>query len=269
MSDDININPGPEQTAEPTSSPQTYDYVSLHFDEAIGRRWFKVYYQPVIRTLSEKISQLQVIVRWEDPVYGTIMPSQFLPVAADKKKLYRLDLYTLESVCKTIHDAKQPVRAALPLSNECLALRDIHERVLFYCQKYAIPHEQLCIELTANTIAANLTAAERHIARFRQEGFEVWLDDNGTDLPSLGSLVNLKLDGLRVNASLLSWDNVHAATVLGSLTGAARELGIHLIAQGVRSQQQASFLRSIGCGQMQGDYCAPAQPSEEIGRAHV
>lgn len=159
---------------------QPYDYVALHFDEAVGRRWFKVYFQPAYRSLSGKIDHLKAIPRWEDPAYGIIMPDQFLPTVKERKKLYRLDLYILESVCKVIHDSGNLCRIAIPLSSDTLAIPDLHERILHSCAKFFVPHELLCIGISEETAAGDLLAAERQIYRFHEEGFEVWLYDFGT-----------------------------------------------------------------------------------------
>lgn len=249
-----NNNSGPYTENLSDSRFQPYDYVALHFDEAIGRHWFKVSYQPAIRSLSGKIAQIQALPRWEDPLYGRILPNQFLPAVRDKHVLYRLDLYVLESVCRAIHDFGYLFQIALSLSADSLDLPDLHSRILYYCSKYSVPHELLSIVITEETIARDIEAAANQIRRFHEEGFEIWLDNFGNGPSSFSIVTTLKLDGVRIDTSLLPREYERTDTVLKSLIDASRKLGLDTLASGVETQKQADFLRRVGCDLIQGAF---------------
>ncbi len=257
-----NMNPEHENRAE--SAPEPYDYVALHFDEAIGRRWFKIYYRPAVRTLSGKTARFEVLPRWEDPAYGVILPDQFLPAAAADRKLYRLDLYVLECVCRTIHDSKNSCRIGFSLSADTLALSDIHERILFCCSKYSVPHELICIEITEKAIADDILSAERHIRKFHEEGFEVWVDDFGSGSSTLSIATSLKVDGVMIDTAFLPELTDRTRTALEGIVETVKKLGMYTLAKDVRTGDMLEFLHEIGCDLIDGSYYGSPQREEVL-----
>lgn len=91
-------------------------YVLRHFSEALEKHYVKVYYQPVIRTLTGEVSGFEALARWEDPTLGMILPGVFVPVLEEAQLINRLDRYVLEQVVRTIRDRLDNGLPLVPIS---------------------------------------------------------------------------------------------------------------------------------------------------------
>lgn len=75
------------------------EYILEHFDEALEKNWIKVYFQPIVRSLTGDVCGAEALGRWIDPDRGIIPPSDFIPVLEENGLIYRLDCFVVEKVC--------------------------------------------------------------------------------------------------------------------------------------------------------------------------
>jgi predicted signal transduction protein with EAL and GGDEF domain len=127
-------------------------YIVDHMDEAMAKGWIKVFYQPVVRTLTGEICGVEALARWEDPLRGKISPADFIEVLEEAHLIHYLDLYILEKVCKTFTTIKsenlfkQP--ASINLSRYDFQLSNIYEQVNEIVESYEVPKDLIHIEIT-------------------------------------------------------------------------------------------------------------------------
>ena len=248
------------------------EYVSTHYEEAFEKGYFKVYYQPVIRALTEKICGYEALVRWIDPKYGTIPPFFFIEMLEQQKQIHRLDEFVIETVCSDLRDdfesgfAYQPISVNLSrLDFELCDIKTVADRSR---AKYKVPVEYLVMEITESAIASEKARIGEKIQEFRRDGYQVWMDDFGSGYSSLNNLQMYDFDEIKIDMNFLrDFDtNDKSKVIIATIVHMAKLLGIHTLCEGVETKEQFEFLKKIGCEKIQGYYFGKPKPVEEFTR---
>ena len=233
-------------------------YVLRHFGEALEKHYIKVYFQPVIRTLTGRLSGFEALARWEDPTLGMIYPNVFIPVLEEAQLINRLDRYVLEQVARLVRDRMDNGLPLAPVSLNLSAYDfdvssplDTIEKVV---KRYQIPRTVLCFEVTERVMIRNHVSMSRTIRQFQQAGYQVWMDDFGSEYSSLNSLHNFHFDVIKIDMGFFSHFDDRSRQIITSVVTMAKMLGVQTLAEGVETQEQVSFLTKIGCGRIQGYY---------------
>ncbi len=92
------------------------EYVTTHIDEAIAKGWIKVYYQPVIRSLTGQLCGVESLARWIDDEVGFIGPDKFVSALEEKKLIHKLDCFIVDKVCSDIHEHLVKELPVVPVS---------------------------------------------------------------------------------------------------------------------------------------------------------
>lgn len=233
-------------------------YILHNYQKAMAEGWIKVYYQPVIRTVTGRLCGAEALARWEDPVHGMISPGQFIPALEEGGLICELDLYMIERVCqdgrKVLKEGGDLVPVSVNLSRKDFREPDLVEKIEALANKYEIPRELLNIEITESAFIKHPERLSRNVTRFHELGFQVWMDDFGTAYSSLGSLKELEFDELKIDMSFLSSSTDKARSIITSIVRMAKEIGIQTLAEGVETKEQYEFLKQIGCEKIQGYY---------------
>ena len=239
------------------------NYVINHVDEAIANGYIKIYYQPVVRTITETFCGMEALARWIDPQYGFLNPGVFIGALEDSRQIHKLDSHVIELVCKEMRTELDNGRPVVPVSFNLSRLDfvgcDIFEVVERALAQYGIDHELIRVEITESIMASD-TYIQREIERFRLAGYEVWMDDFGSGYSSLNTLKDYKFDELKIDMAFLSNLNEVSRIIISSMVRMAKCLGLKTLAEGVETQEQMDFLKEIGCEKAQGYYYGKPQP---------
>ncbi|MDX8420564.1 EAL domain-containing protein [Stecheria sp. CLA-KB-P133] len=234
------------------------NYVLRHFSEALDKHYIKVYYQPVIRTLTGKICGFEALARWEDPQRGMIFPDVFIPVLENAQLINRLDQYVLEQVCRLLRDRMDNGLPLVPVSMNLSAYDfevsnpiDTIEKLV---KKYGIPRTILFLEITERVMFQSPVSMAKTVHQFQQGGYQVWMDDFGSEYSSLNSLHNYHFDVIKIDMGFFRNFDDRSRQIITSVVTMARMLRVQTLAEGVETQEQVSFLKKIGCGRIQGYY---------------
>jgi diguanylate cyclase (GGDEF)-like protein len=242
-------------------------YISENIETAIANGWIKVYYQPVVRTISHTLCSFEALTRWNDPRYGFLSPGIFIPVLEESRQIHKLDLYVLEQVCRRIHDLREKGEAAVPasfnLSRVDFVMVDVFAEVEKMVKRYQIPRDMIRIEITESTVMQDKKRMAEWIAQFRQAGYQVWMDDFGSGYSSLNMLKDFHFDEIKLDMDFLRSFSDASRKIVRATIQMAKSLHIHTLAEGVETAEQADFLASIGCEKMQGYYFGRPAPFEE------
>ena len=233
-------------------------YVLRHFNEALEKHYIKVYYQPVIRTLTGKLSGFEALARWEDPTLGMIYPNVFIPVLEEAQLINRLDGYVLEQVARLLRDRLDNGLPLVPVSMNLSAYDfdvsnplDTIEKTV---RRFQIPKTVLFFEITERVMIRNHMNMARTVHEFQQAGYQVWMDDFGSEYSSLSMLHNYHFDVIKIDMGFFSHFDDRSRQIITSVVTMARMLGVQTLAEGVETQEQVSFLKKLGCGRIQGYY---------------
>lgn len=240
-----------------------HNYVVNHIDDAIANGYIKVYYQPVVRTISETFCGMEALARWIDPEQGFLNPGEFIGALEESKQIHKLDSHVIELVCEEMREQLDQGNPVVPVSFNLSRLDftgcDIFEVVESILQKYKIDREYIRVEITESIMASD-SYIQHEIERFRLVGYEVWMDDFGSGYSSLNTLKDYKFDELKIDMAFLSNFNDVSRTIISSMVRMAKSLGLKTLAEGVETKEQMEFLKSIGCEKVQGYYYGKPQP---------
>ncbi len=245
-------------------------YILDHFDQALRENWIQAYYQPIVRTVSHRVCDEEALARWIDPDFGLLPPDAFIPLLEEAGLLYKLDLYILDQVLQKLHRLKEAGLHVMPhslnLSRSDFEACDIAEEIRRRVDAAGIPRDRITIEITESIIGSDFEFMKQQVARFREMGFPVWMDDFGSGYSSLDVLQSIRFDLIKFDMSFMRKLNEgdSGKIILTELMKMATSLGLDTVCEGVEAEDQLRFLQEIGCSKLQGYYFCRPIPAEEI-----
>ena len=239
------------------------NYVVNHVDEAIANGYIKIYYQPVVRTITETFCGMEALARWIDPQYGFLNPAVFIGALEESRQIHKLDSHVIELVCREMRAELDQGHPVVPVSFNLSRLDfvgcDIFDVVEKTLAKHGIERELIRVEITESIMASD-SYVQREIERFRLAGYEVWMDDFGSGYSSLNTLKDYKFDELKIDMAFLSNLNEVSRIIISSMVRMSKHLGLKTLAEGVETREQMEFLKEIGCEKAQGYFYGKPQP---------
>ena len=239
---------------------------------AIKHGEIQVWYQPQVEFKSGNIIGAEALCRWNTAKHGFIPPSEFIPALEEAGLIYELDCYVWETVCKDLkrwNEQGKHRTVSINLSRADFAkARDIPEHFKSLVQTHGLSPEQLHIEITETAYVDNPELLISTTQKLREYGFCVEMDDFGSGYSSLNMLKEVQVDRIKLDLRFLTetGDHERGRIIIGHIIKMAHSLGMEIIAEGVEKEEQASFLNSLGCGEMQGFYYYKPMPTEEFER---
>jgi diguanylate cyclase (GGDEF)-like protein len=237
---------------------------------ALDNDEFEVHYQIQVAEPNRPVGA-EVLVRWRHPVKGLVSPIEFIGVAEETGLIVPLGLWVLRAAC---HQLKvwesMPERAHLQLSVNVSARQfgqsDFVRSVQQVLQSTGINAQRLKLELTESLVIANVQDTVLKMEALKAIGVRFSMDDFGTGQSSLTYLTTLPLDQLKIDQSFVRNIGVQNrdSVIIDTIIGMATNLGLEVIAEGVETVAQRSFLLNHGCHLFQGYLFAKPVPIAEL-----
>ena len=245
-------------------------YIVSHVDEAIANNWIKAYYQPVVFAKDRKLCGVEALARWIDPEHGFLNPGIFIPSLEDAQLAYKLDLAMLEIVCKNMRrvldSGETVVPTSINFSRSDFSIVDIPNEIVRITKKYNIPTHYLHIEITESALLEKTVDLAEAMRRIKENGFSIWLDDFGSGYSSFNALKDYEFDVLKLDMEFLKGfeSNKKSKPLIKAVIDLAGHINMRTLAEGVETEEQASFLNSIGCEKLQGYLISKPITYEEL-----
>ena len=245
-------------------------YIISHLDRAIDEKWIQVYYQPIIRSITGRVCDEEALARWIDPEMGFLSPADFIPILEEAELIYKLDLYMLDQVLEKIKifekEGLHIVPQSINLSRTDFESCDIVSEIVKRVDNAGVSHDKITIEITESAVGSNFEFMKEQIERFRRLGFPVWMDDFGSGYSSLDVLKQIEFDLIKFDMRFLKDldKGKNGRIILTELMRMATALGTDTVCEGVETEENASFLREIGCSKLQGYYYERPIPIDRI-----
>jgi diguanylate cyclase (GGDEF)-like protein/PAS domain S-box-containing protein len=241
---------------------------------ALARGELRLHYQPVVRGLGGgSIVGCEVLLRWQHPERGLLMPDSFIPLAEACGLIRALGEWTLERALSQIGAWQQALRAApwfaLNVSAAELAQGDGYVRLLRDAMAaHGVSAGSLELEVTERVLMSNLPENIETLRKLGQAGVRLAIDDFGTGYSSLSYLRRLPIDKLKIDRSFLHELASHPAdeTIVQTIAAMAKTLGLSVAAEGVETEAQLRRLLALGCEEWQGHYFSPPVEAAEFER---
>ena len=249
---------------------ENHRYILENLNKAIAERWITVYYQPIVRTVNEKVCDEEALARWIDPVKGFLSPADFIPVLEEEKLIYKLDLYMLERVIekmKYLESQNIPViPQSINLSRSDFEVCDMVTEITNRVRAAGISPELLVIEITETVHGVDYDFLNEQIRRFHEAGFKVWMDDFGAGFSTLDVLQDFDFDLIKLDMHFIQsfGNNRKNPIIIRKIIEMADALGIDTLAEGVETEDHMKFLEEIGCDRLQGYYFSKPLPYDEV-----
>lgn len=232
--------------------------ISAIFPMAIKREQFEVYYQPKVNINEQKLCGCEALVRWFRNG-KMVSPMEFIPVLESEGTICTLDFYVLDKVCQAIKSwidrGVKPVRVSSNFSKVHLKNPALADRIFAVIDKYGIDPQYIEIELTEMSGYDNYENLAQFIKDMKERGVHTSIDDFGTGYSSLNLLTDLDVDTVKLDKSYsIRLDDHEEKTriLIRNIVNMVHDLGFKVIAEGVETDEQAEFLREIGCSTVQG-----------------
>lgn len=233
--------------------------------EAIEGRTMEVHYQPQVTADGNTIVGVEALVRLRQPGGVLLPPENFMPVIeTSSEAIVLLGEFVLEQACR---DARNWPEIAIGVNVAPVQFTrpGFTDYVLGIIARAQIPPERLELEILETSWFADAKAALDVLRQLRSAGVSIAMDDFGTGYASLGALLELPLNKLKIDRSFITkCHEIRSASIVHAIVALARAIGLKITAEGVENKTQARFLRVAGCHFMQGFYFSPPLPADEI-----
>ncbi len=244
--------------------------LEMHLSQALSQHQLQLYYQAQVNNMG-KIEGAEVLLRWQHPINGIINPADFIPIAEETGLIIPIGLWVLETACHQLKvwetDAdKASLHLAVNVSPRQFQHPDFVEQVTDVLHKTGINPTRIKLELTESMVLGNINEIVGKMQALKRLGVKFSMDDFGTGHSSLSSLKKLPLDQLKIDQSFIH-DITHdcdSAIIVQTIIAMANNLGMEVIAEGVETEEQRSFLCEHHCLSFQGYLFGKPTPVDQF-----
>ncbi|MDA8387419.1 MAG: EAL domain-containing protein [Nitrospiraceae bacterium] len=230
-----------------------------------------VHYQPQVNMKTKLIIGAEALARWSHPELGLLAPAMFIPLAEEIGLITRIDQWVMQTACAQLRQwqsAGYPLRfVTVNLSARQFEQPNLAERVSEILLETSLSPSCLGIEITETLAMRDTDLAIRNLSSLG--GLGVWfsIDDFGTGYSSLSRLKKLPIHKLKIDKSFvfdLPVDPDRQA-IIDAIIAMAHILKLAVVAEGVETEAQMSFLSSKECDEAQGNFCGRPVTAKEFG----
>lgn len=233
---------------------------------ALDTEQFQVYLQPKYNLKTERPYGAEALIRWVHPEHGVLSPGLFIPIFERNGFIGKVDCYMWEKVCQLLRrwldEGADPAPISVNVSRVNMYNPNLVGTISGLTRKYAVPPRLLNLELTESAYMDNPEIMGKTVLALQKEGFTVMMDDFGSGYSSLNTLKDIPIDVLKIDMKFLSGavEAGRKECIMASIVHMAGWLKIPVIMEGVETLEQVNFLKSIGCGYVQGYFYARPMP---------
>jgi len=237
---------------------------------AVARGEFLPYFQPQIRLSDRRVVGAELLLRWKHPQKGFIPPDRFIPVAEETHLIEEIGLWVLEqAVAQLVRwgaDGRKDLQLAVNVSPRQLDNPHLSSQVGKLIERYGVEPHRLKLEITETALMRDVAKSGLHLQALKALGVKIAVDDFGTGYSSLNYLKRFPIDELKIDRSFIMDipHDPHDESISLAVISLAHTLDLKVVAEGVETAEQESFLTDADCEYAQGYYYARPMPAEEL-----
>ncbi len=239
---------------------------------AIAQQQLMVYYQPKVNVASGEMVGMEALLRWQHPEMGFISPALFIPVAEESGLINEIGDWVLRQTCLQARlwqaQGFDIVPIAVNLSVRQLKQGNFPARVMAILRDAGLDARYLELEITESMLMDMGESGVAAIVQLHDAGISLALDDFGTGYSSLSSLKTLPLDRLKIDQSFVRDIVIDPddASIVSATAVLAHALDMRVTAEGVETQEQLDFIKSLQCEEYQGYWFSRPVPAIEVSK---
>ena len=245
-------------TAQMNAAVLTRLNLEIALRKAVENDEFVLYYQPKVHLNSGRVAGLEALLRWERPGHGIVAPNVFIPVLEETGLIVHVGSWVIAQACRQIglwlRGAIGAVQVSVNVSGRQFAEGNLDNDIMKGLADNAIPADLLELELTETSLMANTDRTSETLSRLKSRGIQISIDDFGTGYSSLAYLRRFPIDKLKIDIAFIRdvTTNPDDAAIVLAIISMAHSLKLEVIAEGVETLAQLSYLRRHHCDQIQG-----------------
>lgn len=238
--------------------------------EAIFNQNFTMNFQPQYHVADKKLRGVEALIRWRDTDGKMISPAVFIPIAEKNGTIVPIGSWVMEESIKCFAAWKKNYTSHMILSLNISAIQykrnEFVESILSVIRKYDVNPEEIELEITESVLIDNFREITEKLCLLREYGIRISLDDFGTGYSSLSYLKGLPIDTLKIDKSFIDTmlTDQNARIITESIIYMVKKLGYETVAEGVESEEQFEYLKTIGCDCIQGFLLGKPLPADKI-----
>lgn len=237
---------------------------------ALDRNEFFLVYQPQMEVSTGRIAGFEALIRWKHPELGLVPPDRFIPIAEDNGLIPRIGEWVLRTACAQAKAWHDDGLWAVPIAVNVSAVQFRQENFSSLVQRVLdetrLSPQYLELELTESILLSNSDITALVLHDLRNMGLKLAIDDFGTGYSSFSYLKQFRVNKLKIDRFFirdLASDSEDAA-ITAAIIGMAKSLNLRVIAEGVETESQLSFLREHQCDEIQGYYFSKPITAAEV-----
>ena len=232
---------------------------------ALAKNEFRLYYQPQYNENLDIVSA-EALIRWEHPSMGLVSPVNFIPVAEENKLVIPIGEWVLREVCARLVDWPELDYIAINISPVQLLSEGFVQHMERILKERAEVRDRIMLEMTEGIMIGDMMSTSKIIRAVQKLGVGISIDDFGRGYSSLAYLKHFPLNQLKIDKDFISDIELDPSgnVIVETIIAMARHLKLSVIAEGVETRQQLTFLREQGCTGYQGFYFSKALPAGEF-----
>ena len=253
---------------------QAHERLSLEtrLRRALERDEFLLYYQPKVSVSTGQMVGMEALIRWELPDEGLVSPAKFIPLAEETGMIVAIGDWALQTACA---DNRSWQEQGLPEQTVSvnISARQFRHNVLLNCVARALENSSLNprfleLEITEGLLIENPEESIELLGQLKAQGLSISIDDFGTGYSSLSYLQRLPADAVKIDRSFVvhMLEDDSSSRIVTTIASLGRDLGLHVVAEGVETEEQRDALRELGCHYAQGFLYSRPLPVEEASR---
>ena len=237
---------------------------------AIEQQGFCLHYQPQVNLRSGRIIGVEALLRWSNPEIGMVPPEYFIPIAEETGLIIPIGEWVLREACRQNSEWRMlglpKITVAVNLSAVQFRQNNFGEMIKEILCEYGLDPSGLELEITESAVMHNAEASIALLLELKAMGLKLAVDDFGTGYSSLSYLKRFPIDKLKIDQSFVRDITVDSddAVIVSTIINMARTLKLKVIAEGVETAEQLSFLKHQECDEIQGYYFSKPMPPEKI-----
>jgi EAL domain-containing protein (putative c-di-GMP-specific phosphodiesterase class I) len=237
--------------------------------EGLALRQFEVYYQPIIEKSDNTILSGEALIRWNHPKLGFLHPLSFISITEKLGAMGAMGEFVLREACmqskKWKDEGHDFHKVTVNLSLCQLIDENFPKKVIQIVSDTEIEPSDLELEITESMAMTDPAATRETLLKLKEIGIRIILDDFGTGYSSLSHLRHFPVDGLKIDGQFIqqSLQSEKDTKMMRAIITLARALDLHIVAEGVETEEQLALLKEMECETVQGFYFTHPLPTHE------